>query len=126
MKKLFVAALALALSGCATSLMDGYIGQPIQAGIARYGPPAFVFDMPDGRRAFQWQMDSQTVVPSTTYGTANLYAPPGAFSSLNYSQTTYGGQTVNQTCRYTMYARWNEEQNAWIFESYERPSLMCM
>ena len=109
--------------------MEGFIGQPLQIGIARYGPPEGVFDMPDGRRAFQWRMESQAVMPTTTYGNSstNIYAPPGAFASAktNFQQTTYGGQTVNQVCRYTMYARWQAAQNAWIFESFEKPSLMC-
>lgn len=117
-------------SGCASGIMEGYIGQPLQAGIARYGPPDVVFDMPDGRRAFQWRMESETVMPTTTSGnmTTNIYAPPGAFASAQstYNQTTYGGQTMRQVCRYTMYARWNAAANAWIFESFEKPSLMCM
>lgn len=120
---------ALGLASCASSIMEGFVGQPLQAGIARYGAPELVFDMPDGRRAFQWRMESQTVMPTTTYGNANtnIYAPPGAFASAqtNFSQTTYGGDVVQQVCRYTMYARWNEAGNAWIFESFEKPSLMC-
>lgn len=120
---------ALALSGCATSVMEGFIGQPVQAAVARYGPPEVVFDMPDGRRAFQWRMESQSVMPTHTYGTAttNLYAPPGAFASArtNYNQTTTGGQVVNQVCRYTMYSRWDAAANAWVFESFEKPSLFC-
>lgn len=130
MKRIIAAlALALALSGCATSTMEGFIGQPVQIGVARYGPPDMVFDMPDGRRAFQWRIDSTTMMPVTTTGTSttNLFAPPGAYASArtNYSQTTSGGQTISQTCRYTMYARWNEAGNAWIFESFEKPSLLC-
>ena len=125
MKRLLVV-LAIALSGCATGIMDGYIGQPLQAGIARYGPPDIVFDMPDGRRAFQWRTEASYTTPTQTYGNANIYAPPGAFANVSYNQTTFGGQTATQVCRYTMYARWQAEQNAWIFESYEKPSFMCL
>lgn len=57
---------ALGLTSCATNIMEGFVGQPLQAGIARYGPPEVVFDMPDGRRAFQWRMESETVTPRTT------------------------------------------------------------
>ena len=117
---------ALALTSCATGIMEGFVGQPLQAGIARYGPPEIVFDMPDGRRAFQWRMESQITTPVQTYGNANIYAPPGAFASVNYNQTTFGGQTSSQVCRYTMYARWQAAQNAWIFESFEKPTLMCL
>lgn len=121
-----IALAALALTGCATNIMEGYVGQPLQAGIARYGPPEVVFDMPDGRRAFQWRMESSYTTPVQTYGSANIYAPPGAFATVNYQQTQYGGDTSVQVCRYTMYARWQETQNAWIFESFEKPPLMCL
>lgn len=126
MKRLATAAAALVLSGCATGIMEGYIGQPVQAGIARYGPPEYVFDMPDGRRAFQWRMESSTVMPTQTYGQVNIYAPPGSYAQANYHQTTTGGQTVTQVCRYTMYARHDAASGAWVFESFEKPSLMCL
>lgn len=131
MRVITVVALAatLLVGGCASSIMEGFVGQPLQVGIARYGPPAFVFDMPDGRRAFQWRMESQVAMPTTTYGNVNtnIYAPPGSFASANtqYSQTTYGGNVLNQVCLYTMYARFNESQQAWIFEGFEKPSLAC-
>ena len=125
MRKLIIAA-ALMLSGCATGIMEGFVGQPLQAGIARYGPPDLVFDMPDGRRAFQWRMESDMTMPVTTSGQMNIYAPPGAFATVNHQSTTYGGNTVTQVCRYTMYARWVDASNAWIFESFEKPSMMCL
>ena len=123
MKRLAVIA-AIALSGCATTAMDGLVGQPLQVAMARYGQPQFVFDMPDGRRAFQWEMTRTGVIPQTTVSNANIYAPPGAFASVNSTSTTYGGGTVTNTCRYTMYARMNG--NAWVFESYEQPRLGCL
>lgn len=126
MLRIVIAAAALALSGCATSIMEGFIGQPLQAGIARYGPPDYVFDMPDGRRAFQWRIESDMTMPVTTTGNVNIYAPPGAFATINHQQTTYGGNTVTQVCRYTMYAVWQDSPGAWIFESFEKPNLMCL
>lgn len=77
MRRLMILAFAVTLAGCATSEMESYIGQPLQAAMARRGPPQVVFDMPDGRRAFQWVFVSQGVTPLQTYGTANIYAPPG-------------------------------------------------
>lgn len=125
MKRLLIAAAgALALAGCATSEMQSYVGQPLQIAIARRGPPAFVFDMPDGRRAFQWEITSSGVTPRMTTGQANIYAPPGAFGSVNYNQMTTGGNAYSQTCRYTMYAIWQD--NAWVFTGYEQPPLSCL
>ncbi len=113
-----------ALAGCATTQMDDLIGQPLQVAMARYGQPQFVFDMPDGRRAFQWEMTQTGVMPRTTVANANIYAPPGAFASVNTTSTSYGGGVYTNTCRYTMYARMSG--NAWVFESYERPSFDCL
>lgn len=117
---------ALLLSGCATAIMESYVGKPIQQAIIDRGPPDVVMDMPDGRRAFQWRIDSSVRMPTTTHGQANIYAPPGAFTNINYNQTTYGGNVINTTCRYTMYATYDEAQQTWIFVGFEKPRLDCM
>lgn len=103
--------------------MDNLVGQPLQIGMARYGPPSVVFDMPDGRRAFQWEMTSTGVTPRTTVTNANFYAPHGAFANMNATQTAYGGNVVQRTCRYTMYAVQHGE--TWVFSGFEKPSLGC-
>lgn len=85
-----------------------------------------IIDLPDGRRAYQWRVDTSVTMPRQTYGQANIYAPPGAFAQVNYNQTTYGGNTINTTCRYTMYARFDEAQRSWVFESFEKPRWDCL
>lgn len=111
------------LGGCASTYMEGLVGKPLQSAMAQYGPPSLVFDMPDGRRAFQWEMTSTGVMPQTTTTNANFYAPPGAFASMNATQTTYGGQSFSKTCRYTMYATLQDQ--TWTFTGFEKPSLSC-
>lgn len=124
MKRIFALALLLLLTtGCASNIMEGFIGKPLQIGVARYGPPDLVFDMPDGKRAFQWRMTSTGIVPTMTTTQANYYAPPGSYASMNARTTTTGGGVVSNTCLYTMYAEWRE--NAWIFTGFEKPSMMC-
>ncbi len=113
----------LAVTGCASSYMEGLVGQPLQIGMARYGPPSVVFDMPDGRRAFQWEMTSSGVTPRTTTTTANFYAPPGSFANMTATQTSFGGNVVQRTCRYTMYAV--QQGETWVFSGFEKPSLNC-
>jgi hypothetical protein len=103
--------------------MEGYVGQPLQAAMARNGPPDVVFDMPDGRRAFQWVVTSEGRMPTMTTTNANIYAPPGAFANVNSTSMTTGGGVVTNTCRYTMYAEWRD--NAWIFTGFEPPRFMC-
>lgn len=123
-----VAALAagIGLTGCATAIMESYVGKPVQQAMIDRGPPDMVMDLPDGRRAFQWHVDRSYTAPVQTYGQANIYAPPGSFANVNYNQSTYGGDTIRNTCRYTLYARWHEEQGAWVFESFEKPGLRCL
>lgn len=124
MKRVVVAIVALAfLAGCASQVMGGFVGKPLQAGMAQYGPPDFVFDMPDGRRAFQWKMTQTGLAPTITTTQANVYAPPGAYAQVNSSQITTGGGVVSSTCLYTMYAAWQD--GAWIFVGYEKPRLNC-
>jgi hypothetical protein len=120
----------LLLSGCATQIMQGFVGQPVQNAMLKYGPPMNVMDMPDGTRAFQWEIKSSVVMPgtSTAYGTANIYAPPGSsFATVSgNSTTTYmPGQVINSRCLYTMYGQWQAARNAWIFTGYEKPPLIC-
>jgi hypothetical protein len=123
MKRYVILAMALSLGGCASSIMEGYVGQPLQAAMVRYGPPDAVFDMPDGRRAFQWEMANTTALPATTVTNTNFYAPPGAFRTATSTSTTYGGGFLTNTCRYTMYAEYRSDN--WIFTGFERPSLSC-
>lgn len=117
---------ALAVSGCATAMLESYVGQPVQQVMIERGPPDLVMDLPDGRRAFQWAVTTQHTTPRQTYGQANIYAPPGAYANVNYNQMTYGGQTVQQTCRYTLYGRYDAASRSWVVESFQKPSLMCM
>jgi len=125
MRRLVILAFAVTLAGCATATgtMRGYIGRPLQSAMATYGPPDFAFDMPDGRRAFQWLITTGFQAPTQTVVSANIYSPPGGLTTVTGQSTTYGGQRVEQSCRYTMYATWDGA--AWIFESYEQPSFWC-
>lgn len=125
-KRIIIAVLALALSGCATGIMESYVGRSVPEAAVRYGPPTNVFDMPDGRRAFQWEMSSSYVTPRQTYANVNIYAPPGsAFASASGYSTTSGGNVMTQTCLYTVYGRFDPMMNTWIIVGFERPSFIC-
>jgi hypothetical protein len=67
---------------------DAAVGHKIDEAIAANGPPASQWDLPDGRRAFQWQEVSLTATVGAARGDGALVG--GA------SQTT---------CYYTLYAR---------------------
>lgn len=113
-------ALAFLVTGCASSIMRGYIGKPLQEVMLDYGPPVNAFDMPDGSRAFQWRVNSTFVTPTTVTSST---VPVGNVWYTNTQIT--GGQAVTSGCIYTMLARWNADQNAWIFHDFRPPSALC-
>lgn len=120
-KRLILAfALAVSSAGCASQIMQGYIGEPIQEVMIDYGPPINAFDMPDGTRAFQWSMSSTYVTPTNVTTTTT---PAGNMWFTNTRIT--GGQAITSSCVYTMFARWDDEQRTWIFTDFRRPNMMC-
>jgi len=119
-----VVILGLALSGCASSIMQGYVGQPVQQAMVDYGPPSTAFDMGDGRRAFQWAMESTGKTPTYVQNSGNVQ---GYGNSAWWTQNTTitGGQTVTSKCNYTLYGRWSDASNAWLIEGFEKPKFLC-
>lgn len=113
-------ALAFGVVGCASQIMQGYMGKPLQEVMLDYGPPSNAFDMPDGSRAFQWVMNYSTTTP-TQVRTSSI--PVGNVWYTNTQIT--GGQAISGECIYTMLARWDQAQNAWIFYEFRPPSMMC-
>lgn len=104
--------------------MQGYLGQPLQAAMIDYGPPQNAFDMPDGTRAFQWVMSSTYVTPTNVNNYGNAYAAGNAVNWYQNTQIT-GGQPITNECAYTMFARWSDAQNAWVFTSFKKPKMLC-
>lgn len=123
MRKLIIIA-ALALTGCASSIMQGFVGQSVQEAMVRYGPPANVFDMGDGRRAFQWVMTQSYVMPTNVTNTGNAY---GIGNSVYWTQNTQitGGQPITNQCAYTLFGRWNESAKQWVVEGFVKPKFSC-
>jgi hypothetical protein len=87
MKRLLV--VGLLLSGCASTAMKGFVGQPIEEAFFRYGKPVNTIDLPDGAKAYQfyWGGSGPIMVPGqsrtnvTTYGntaTLNTTSTPAA------------------------------------------------
>lgn len=114
-----VLAATLALAGCASDIMGGFVGKDITQVVAQYGPPANVFDAPDGKRAFQWQRSRAIIMPTTTtvtgYGYGNMATIHG---------TTSGGYMGNQSCYYTLYAQ-PTPKGGWTVVGFEPPNMMC-
>ena len=140
----FTLLIVVIFSGCASKIMEGYIGKDIRTVVLDYGPPENAFDMGDGTRAFQWIMRNSRTTPTyvSTTGSAtttgNMYG--NAYHSgqntnynANYNATTWmnsntvisGGHTIYSKCIYTLFAKWNDEKNGWIVTGYKKPKLSC-
>ncbi len=123
-KLIYVAIAVTLLTGCASQIMNSYVGKDVREVMLDYGPPANAFDMGDGRRAFQWVMNSSYTTPTTatTTGTVNSY---GSSSWVNSNTMITGGQTITSNCVYTLFGRWNENTSGWSVTEFKKPNLMC-
>ncbi len=134
------ALLILSLTGCASQIMQSYVGKDIREIILDYGHPSNAMDMGDGRRAFQWVIGKSYVTPVSvntngtvnTHGTGNMNAIGNTLthtynktSWVNSNTTISGGQLINSKCVYTLFARWNKDFNSWHITDFRKPKLMC-
>jgi hypothetical protein len=122
MKKAIILSLALALAGCASTAMNRFTGKSINEAFFSYGRPENVFDLPDGRRAFQFYWGgSSFVVPATSTTALNANGLGG------YTATTTsvpGGVLESKGCLVTLIARPNGTD--FFVEEYRIPKrLVC-
>jgi len=119
-----IAFVALLVSGCASQIMNSYVGKDVRDAMLDYGPPANAFDMSDGRRAFQWAMQQSYTAPvsATTTSYVNSSGPTAWVSS---NTTIHGGQTINSHCIYTIFGRWDEANKGWTITGYKKPKILC-
>lgn len=127
MRKLYRLLPLMLLAACATDVMQGYVGRPVEAVMARYGRPDDTFDLPDGRRAFQWiEIETSTSPGSAVTRTRREPDGAGHGPSRTTTRTEYTPptQTTNR-CVYTMYGRRDPRTGGWMLESFERPEFGC-
>lgn len=113
--------IAFLVTGCATQVLQSYVGQPITEPILDYGPPTNVVELENGRRAYQWAIDSSGYIPITTPSTGTIYGS-GGYATVTTTSTSY--VPYSDRCIYTLIAV--EQQDRWIVESYRDPSFMCL
>lgn len=114
---------ALALVGCASTAMKRYVGSSISEAYLAYGQPANVFDLPDGRRAFQFYWGGGSgIFPGSSQTTV---APIGGGA---YAVTTMGTPAMvyeNKGCLVSLIARSNGAGD-FVVEEYRIPKrLVC-
>ncbi|WP_262386386.1 hypothetical protein [Roseobacter fucihabitans] len=120
-KTLFgLAAVLVSLAGCASQIMQGYVGKSITEPMLDYGKPTGVFDLPDGTRAFQWNITESGVIPITNPTTSNIYGS-GGWATVTSTSTSY--QPYSQECVYTLVAKPGGED--WTVTGFRKPRLAC-
>lgn len=119
MKKFALFAAVVAVAGCASEIMKSYIGKDVTEAAMDYGPPAGTMDLPDGRRAFMWQMTQGMAMPQTT-----TYNGVQSGSWVTGSATTTGGGVSTWTCTYTLIGQKNP-QGSYTVVDIRKPKTMC-
>ena len=107
------------LASCASQIMEGFVGKDVTEVALQYGPPLAAFDMPDGRKAFQWRMDSAYTMPSTT-----TYTGVASGNLITGTAQTYGGGVQTNACFYTLFAEPNKN-NSYTVVGFQKPRLDC-
>jgi hypothetical protein len=121
---MFAVFASLVLTGCASSIMKGYIGKPITAVISDYGFPAGAYDVEANKRAFVWQKNDALIFPGQTFAT-------GSMVGNQMFMNTYSSPTFSSSfsCSYTFYATRTrtdiEGPAAWTIVEFEKPKLSC-
>ena len=111
------------LNGCDSAHMKQFVGKDIRDVMMVSGKPSNVFDMSDGRRAFQFYWGGgEFPIPGTTIGTGSVVGNTALINS-----STIGGGTINtKGCLITYIAQRNEVSAPWIVVETRYPSgLFC-
>jgi hypothetical protein len=114
----------VSLSGCASTIMQGYVQQDVRTIMLDYGPPENAFDMQDGTRAFQWIMRKSGSTPTTVHTTGTI-SGSGTSAWVSTNSTIIGGRTIESSCVYTLFARWSAGTKGWVVESFHKPKFIC-
>ncbi len=112
------------LTGCASSIMGRYIGQPLSVPIGAYGFPVGAYDLGDSKRAFVWQMNNSFVIPSSS--TTNASIVGNQIFSTTYSSP---GFVAGSVCTYTLIASQTRTDidgpAAWTVVGFQKPRFDC-
>ncbi|WP_207063551.1 hypothetical protein [Motiliproteus sp. SC1-56] len=117
---------ATVLAGCASNMLEKYAGKDIREVMVDYGEPVSAFDLPDGRRAFQWVQNNSYQTPTRIIShrqPVDRKSDPGSWVS---NQTTiFGGEIVESSCLYTLIGRWDESIDGWRVLEEDGGRMTC-
>lgn len=117
---------ALVLAACASE-MERYVGRSISEVMLDYGPPDDVFELSDGRRAYQWEVKKEGFRPApgprigVGIGVGSGWRGGmwgGQVTTLNTAYVPY-----SKTCRYTLIS--DKRGSQWFVSDFRRPTPGC-
>ncbi len=109
MRKFIVYALTFsALAACSSTdkKISNFYGKPIQYIMLERGEPDQIINMPHNAKAFQWKQKPDNVA-STVIGDRVI------------------GVDMTDECKYTVFAEWDELQDAYIIYDHEDVKFGC-
>ncbi|MDO5757285.1 MAG: hypothetical protein Q4P24_07185 [Rhodobacterales bacterium] len=119
---LTVFAAVAALTGCAQPVLDKYMGRSIVDPMLDFGKPDEVFDLAEGQRAFQWQVEKYGIRPSPrpVIG-VGIGVGGGGWGNVTTVGTSY--EPFITSCRYTLIGTPRGED--WIVTGQRKPAPGC-
>ncbi|EJN04939.1 hypothetical protein [Phyllobacterium sp. YR531] len=106
------------LAGCASDIMKGYIGKPLESVVLDYGPPTNVIEMGPGRKAYQWRKINTNVVPGTSTEEVRKTRHGRTYQTIETP-----GYVQETECFYTFYADYINGR--WYVIDFRKPKLEC-
>ena len=116
--------LVVALAGCASAIMERYVGRLMSDAVMDYGMPTTAFDTDPGKRAFVWTRSTTMLFGGNTTTTATRVGN-------NIFASSYTAPTVasDYSCQYVAFAERIRTDidgpAAWRITGFKKPRLMC-
>ncbi|MFX0541329.1 hypothetical protein ACEWPM_006295 [Roseovarius sp. S4756] len=123
-RHIFAAVAALTVAACAApNQMESYVGRPIGEAVLDHGSPTEVFQLSDGRRAYQWELTKTGFRPSPRprIGVGVGIGTGGWGGGLTTIGTDY--IPYSKTCRYTLIS--DKRGDDWIVSEFRKPTPGC-
>lgn len=109
----------LVVTGCASDIMQKHVGRDITSVMAKYGPASNEFMLPDGRKAFQWEIIETDYVSEQTE-----WEEERTENGQRGSVSSGGGYVSESVCYYTFYTR-EFANKGWEIVGFEKPTFEC-
>lgn len=115
---------ALMITACISTagLQKKYVGKTVLDVVVEEGPPANVFDMGDGRRAFQWKFGGGTIqIPATTTSSGQVSVVGNQAWFTQTAVTSPAVAVTSDGCYWTVFGIWDENRKAWVVADARTP-----